>query len=171
MKNEKMLHAIGQIDDELIYGAVNDVKAKQTKKLGWHKWAAMAACLCLVVVGALVAPNLNEGTHDYVETVTYNDSVYVICGSGEAAILEKCGLPTELSESLAGDYLGELQRNDERENNYVIGDAKGENIQIYEYGPFPNNNVYVLCINGEYYAAIRNDADGYHGLPDEADND
>ncbi len=57
MKNEKMLHAIGQIDDELIYGAVNDVKAKQTKKHSWRKWAAMAACLCLVVVGAFSMVN------------------------------------------------------------------------------------------------------------------
>ena len=39
MKNEKMLHAIGQIDDELIYGAVNDVQTKQTKKHSWRKWA------------------------------------------------------------------------------------------------------------------------------------
>ena len=61
MKNEKMLHAIGQIDDELIYGAVNDVKAGQTKKNGWRKWAAMAACLCLVVVGAFSMVNFQSG--------------------------------------------------------------------------------------------------------------
>ena len=171
MKNEKMLHAIGQIDDELIYGAVNDAKAGQQKKRGWHKWAAMAACLCLVVVGALVAPNLNEGAHDYVETVTYNGAVYAVCGSGEAAILEGCGLPAELSEDLAGDYLGELQRRTENEYNYVIGDDKGGRVQLYEYAPIPNDNVYILCINGEYYAAIRKDVDGYHGLPDPADGD
>ena len=43
MKNEKMLHAIGQIDDELIHGAVNDVKAGQKKKHSWCRWAAMAS--------------------------------------------------------------------------------------------------------------------------------
>ena len=52
MKNEKMLHAIGQIDDELIYGAVNDVQTKQTKKHSWRKWVAAAACFCIVAVGA-----------------------------------------------------------------------------------------------------------------------
>ena len=62
MKNEKMLHAIGQIDDELIYGAVNDVKAGQPKKHGWHKWMAMAACLCLVVVGMFSMVNFQGGT-------------------------------------------------------------------------------------------------------------
>ena len=165
MKNEKMLHAIGQIDDELIYGAVNDVMAGQTKKNGWRKWAAMAACLCLVMAGIFAVPNLNEGTHDYIETVTYNGAVYAVCGSGEAAILEKCGLPTSLSEALAGNYLGELQREAESEYNYVIGDTQAGSMKIYEYAPAPNENVYILCIDGEYYAAIRKDADGYHGLP------
>lgn len=165
MKNEKMLHAIGQIDDELIHGAVNDVKAGQKKKHSWCRWAAMAACLCLVVAGAFVVPNLNQGAHDYVETVTYNGAVYVVCGPGEAAILEKCGLPTNISEDLAGNYLGELQRESESEYNYAVGDTSGGNMKIYEYAPVPNENVYILCIDGEYYAAIRKDADGYYGVP------
>lgn len=164
MKNEKMLHAIGQIDDELIYGAVNDVKAGQMKKHGWRKWAAMAACLCLVVVGAFIAPDLNEGAHDYVETITYNGAVYVVCGPGEVEILEKCGLPTELTEDLAGDYLGELQQEDEKANNYVVGDSVSGSMKIYEYAPTPNDNVYILCVDGEYFAAIRKDNSGYHGL-------
>ena len=49
MKNDKMLLAIGQIDDELIYGAVNDVKERKTNRL--VRWMAAAACFCLVAVG------------------------------------------------------------------------------------------------------------------------
>lgn len=48
MKNEKLLHAIGKIDDALISGAATDSKTKKQKN-GWLKWSAMAACLALAV--------------------------------------------------------------------------------------------------------------------------
>ncbi len=48
MKNERLVHAIGKINDDLIYNAVNDVKAG--KKGGWLKWGAVAACLAVVAV-------------------------------------------------------------------------------------------------------------------------
>ena len=47
MKNERLIHAIGMIDDDLIFNAVNDVKAG--KKGRWLKWGAVAACLCLII--------------------------------------------------------------------------------------------------------------------------
>lgn len=55
MKNEKLLSAIGQIDDNLIHGAVNDAPKK--KRSIWVKWGAMAACLCLVISGAVLWNN------------------------------------------------------------------------------------------------------------------
>ena len=50
MKSERLAYAFGKINDDLIYGAVNDTK----KKYGWRRWIAAAACVCLVV-GAAVA--------------------------------------------------------------------------------------------------------------------
>ena len=50
MKSERLAYAFGKINDDLIYGAVNDTK----KKYGWRGWFAAAACVCLVV-GAAVA--------------------------------------------------------------------------------------------------------------------
>ena len=32
MKNEKLLNAIGEIDDELVLGAVNDIKEKDRRR-------------------------------------------------------------------------------------------------------------------------------------------
>ncbi len=52
-KNEKIFQAINNIDDNMIYNAVNDVPVK--KKPVWFKWASMAAVLALVVVGAAAA--------------------------------------------------------------------------------------------------------------------
>jgi len=57
MKNERLVHAIGKINDDLIYNAVNDVKVR--KKGGWLKWGAVAACLCLVA-GAVIAAVLQS---------------------------------------------------------------------------------------------------------------
>lgn len=56
MKNEKILRAIGEIDDDLIKGAVNDINAQdgRIKKYGHTlRWAAAAACLCLISAAAL----------------------------------------------------------------------------------------------------------------------
>ena len=53
MKNEKLLQAIGKIDDELVYGAVNDTNAKK-KKNTWIKWGAMAACFCLIAAAVAI---------------------------------------------------------------------------------------------------------------------
>lgn len=62
MSIPKMAKAMGYIDDDLVSGAVEYKRTK--KKNGWLKWGAMAACLCLVVVGALTIPNLqNETSH------------------------------------------------------------------------------------------------------------
>lgn len=63
MKNEKLLRAIGKIDDELVYGAVNDTKAKKHKIPGWAKWSsAVAACLCVVIGGIFLFVHIGEKT-------------------------------------------------------------------------------------------------------------
>lgn len=47
MNSNKLREGIGFIDEDLIAGAIEYTRAR--KKNGWMKWAAMAACLCLVV--------------------------------------------------------------------------------------------------------------------------
>ena len=133
------------------------------KKNGWLKWGGMAVCLCLVVVGAFVVPNLDDGAQDYAETVIYNGAEYAVCGTGEARILEDCGLPTEITKDLAGEHLGYLEQAEK--NAYHISEAATDgDVELFEYAPQPNDNVYILCIDGKYYAAIRRDSEGYHGL-------
>lgn len=50
MKTEKLQDAIGEVRDEFIYDA--DIMITRKKK-DWTKWGAVAACLCLLVVGAV----------------------------------------------------------------------------------------------------------------------
>ncbi len=51
MKAKNILDAMGGIDDELILDAAPIEKTK--KKITWHRYGAMAACLALVTAGAL----------------------------------------------------------------------------------------------------------------------
>jgi len=55
MKSERLISVMNDLNDELVAGAVNDTK--KHKKNGWVKWGAMAACLCLVVAGAVLWNN------------------------------------------------------------------------------------------------------------------
>lgn len=57
MTNEKLYEAIGDISDNKIKEAKQVRKAKQPI---WLKWGAMAACLCLVVVGVLAITQNNQ---------------------------------------------------------------------------------------------------------------
>ena len=55
MKREKFCELLGEINENYVKEAET---IKKAKKPVWVKWGAMAACLCLVVVGAFMAPNL-----------------------------------------------------------------------------------------------------------------
>ena len=55
MKNEKLFEAIGDINECYVHEA----RATSKKaRLVWSKYAAMAACLCLVIAVAISLPNL-----------------------------------------------------------------------------------------------------------------
>ena len=55
MKSERILDAVGGINEE----AVRDAKAyKKAKPKGWVKWGAMVACLCLVLGGGILLNTL-----------------------------------------------------------------------------------------------------------------
>lgn len=98
------------------------------------------------------------------QMISYNNSDYFVCGSeGEASILKECGLPEKLTADLAGKHIEYLKEN---ENGFEITD-KETDIELFEYAKMPNDNVYILKIGDDYYAAIKNDSSGYHGLNDE----
>ncbi len=75
MKNEKLLGAIGKINDNLIHGAVNDAPKK--KKPVWVKWGAMAACFAVVAV--LGAGLFQSGLFgNRIETTTLNNGDKIV---------------------------------------------------------------------------------------------
>lgn len=67
MKNEKMLHAIGGIDDDMIEDAVIQTNKKKKpfhKTPAFRRAVAIAACLVLIVGLAISAPNWLNPNHE-----------------------------------------------------------------------------------------------------------
>lgn len=58
-ETKKLFSSITNISDDIIENAQTVPTKGQKKKGAWVKWKAIAACLCLVVVGALVAERLS----------------------------------------------------------------------------------------------------------------
>lgn len=121
-----MVTALNYIDDDLITGAVKYKRAR--KKNSWLKFGAMAACLCLIIVGVIsIYPNfLPErpasmnlfGTPwvvadnsiciqsaSYVEEIQSNDGKVLTPDEGFTFVAVECDLVLDKSTSIAECYI------------------------------------------------------------------
>ncbi len=121
-----------------------------------------ALCLILIVSVAVVGlQNHNKKSTGYAPTVLIRNTQYVICGDdGEAEILQSCGLPAKLTADLVGNFVSYLEYDGEQ--YYKLTENETE-FSMFEYKPQPNTNVYIVRIDGKYFAAVKYD-DGYHGI-------
>lgn len=62
MNSKKFSEALNGIDERYISEAIN--YKKNTKKPVWIKWGAMAACLCLVIIGVATISNWQNDTQN-----------------------------------------------------------------------------------------------------------
>ena len=77
------------IDEDLIAGAIEYTRTK--KKNGWMKWAAMAACLALVISFAIPITQITQDklpTED-IQMIVYNNAYYGVCE--EKTVLKSLG--------------------------------------------------------------------------------
>ena len=61
MKKEEFFRIIGEVDEQKVAAAGMSMNKKKSRRV-MVKWGAVAACLCLVIVGALTIPNLQNDT-------------------------------------------------------------------------------------------------------------
>ena len=149
------------------------------RKKRMRKVVSIGSCFCLMLlvgVGIWHTQNSNEtSTHnqeeftthvlgeepavDEVEVVEVNGVKYVVCGKGEEAILQECGISTELTKDLAGNHVCYLGVIDNCYTPVEKADTSIEenDIELFEYAPEPNKNIYIMYRSGEYFAAIRKD--------------
>lgn len=179
-------NALDEISDKYITEVIT---YKRKQKNIWLKWGMAAACLCFVLVGIAVPvlnnemPALqpevntsqqeepspvfdesptNKASEDYVEILEFNEAEYVVFGKDETAVLQECGISSELTQELAGEhvcYLG-FEKSASSYRYFPVekaGSDQEKAIELFEYAPEPNENVYILRKDGEYYVAIRKD--------------
>ena len=162
MNRNDLYRSINEVDDDILERSETVHKARKSSK--WTKWGALAACICLIISGIWVAqqPNVNKTpSQAMAQTVILNEEYYYICGKGEASILQECGLPTEISSDLAGNHIAYLRY--DGNHSYTVSDNQTD-VELFSYAPEQNSNIYIVKLGQEYYAAIRHDQNGYHGL-------
>ena len=127
------------------------------------KIVILAMCLILTVSVAIVRlQNHNKKSTGYAPTVLIGNTQYVICSDeGEAEILKNCGLPTKLTADLVGKFVSYLDY--DGEHNYTLTENETE-FSMFEYKPQPTKNVYIVRIDGKYFAAVKYEGGGYHGI-------
>lgn len=149
MTNEKILDAIGGINEK----AVQDAKAyKRPKSKRWFRWGAMAACLCLVV-GIAIPILHHKGGIDHQDPLQdtaafeLNGKFYEVVETPE--VLEKYGLPSKITEDVAGDHVAYLKS--DGDDSYECTPIETD-MELYQYNPAASDGVYVLR-NGETWCA------------------
>ncbi|MCD8107004.1 MAG: hypothetical protein LUE20_03445 [Oscillospiraceae bacterium] len=103
-------------------------------------------------------------TGDTAQKLYYNGNEYWICGAGETgegSVLEACGLPSELTADLCGDFIGFLESTGNNTYEVVYSET---DMPMYAYAPQETENVYLVEIDGTYYAAILRVDGEYQGL-------
>lgn len=162
MNAKKFSNALENINEKYVDEAIT--YEKKADGFLWIKCvSAAAACFCIVFIGAFLFQYFGNKQFEIPQKVIFNDNEYIVCGSrGEATILANANLPSNITEQHAGKRITYLSV---KNNIFTFCDQKTE-YELYEYAPFPNDNVYIILIDGEYYAAIRHNSDGYHGIED-----
>lgn len=153
MTNENILDAIGGINEN----AVQDAKAyKRPKSKRWFRWGAMAACLCLVVGIAIpILHHKGKGGIDHQDPLQdtaafeLNGKFYEVVETPE--VLEKYGLPSKITEDVAGDHVAYLKS--DGDDSYECTPIETD-MELYQYNPAASDGVYVLRNGDTWYAAL-----------------
>ena len=119
----------------------------------------------LILLLAITAVFLSacHGPGGVAANVSYKGKSFIICGGGQRSILKGCGLPEDITEELAGAFVSYLEPGSN--HSYQLTEFENDTgMKMFEYGPEPNENVYIVLIDRRFCAAILHDAEGYHGL-------
>ncbi|MBQ7160706.1 MAG: hypothetical protein IJR90_03260 [Clostridia bacterium] len=153
MKANNLLDMIGNVDDSIIEEAK---KRKKTTISKWAKWGSIAACLCLAV-GIAVPRLINvfqnkigpDSPVQAISSLEFNGAYYEATDIPEA--LERYGLPTVITENMAGKHLSYLEANGSA--GYKES-AIETDIELFEYAPASCRGVYIIRDGNKYFAAL-----------------
>ena len=175
MKNEKLYDAISDIREEFIEEAEN-YKFKKRVAPRLIKWGSMAACFCLVVLGASLAmsgafakkgmksddynsgsvgptatpaPGENLSGSGLLKVLAYNGALFNV--SNNLADLNAAGIPDIISPEDCGISLGNLKKTPKGYEETL----QKTDIELYKYAPaYSNTAVYVIRDGEDYMAGL-----------------
>lgn len=163
MKNETLYDAISDIKTEYIEEA-GEYKFKKKLHFRVIKWGSMAACFCLILLGAghlfggaFVKKGDNASNTSAVPTaapedvwtvLAYNGSLYNV--SNELSYLNIAGVSEMVTEEDCGQLLGNLAKTEQGYEETT----EDTDIEIYEYAPAMNSAVVVVKDGEEYMAGL-----------------
>ena len=152
MSKDKVIDSLTGIDDDMIQ-AVEALRRMKRHPV-WLKWGVLAACICLVVSITIPILHYKAGPdkQDSVQALAvllFNGMYYEAVDVPE--VLEKYGLPSEITADMAGEHL-----------EYLISDGGAgyectpieTDIELYQYAPSPCRGVLVLRDGERWYAAL-----------------
>ena len=172
MKNEKLYDAISDIREEFIEEAEN-YKFKKNNVVRFVKWGSMAACFCIVMLGASLAmsgafakkgdvmdnsgaeritPTAAPGNNSsgaLLTVLAYNGALFNV--SNNLSDLNAAGIPDIMTSEDCGVSLGNLKKT----LNGYEETTLATDIELYQYkNAFSNTAVYVIRDGEEYMAGL-----------------
>lgn len=152
MSKDKVIDSLTGIDDDMIE-TVAALRSKQRRPI-WIKWGALAACLCLLIAIAIPVLNYkggpdNQDSVQAIATLEYNGKFYEAVNIPE--VLEKFGLPSEISADMAGKHLEYLKSDGGAGYECT---ASQTDIELYQYAPSVCDGILVLRDGDTWYAAL-----------------
>ncbi len=175
MKNEKLYDAISDIREEFIEEAEN-YKFKKNNVVRFVKWGSMAACFCIVMLGASLAmsgafaqkgmksddynggsvgptatpaPGENLSGSGLLKVLAYNGALYNV--SNNLADLNAAGIPDIISPEDCGISLGNLKKTPKGYEETT----QSTDIELFKYAPaYSNTAVYVIRDGEDYMAGL-----------------
>lgn len=151
MNAEHIIHAIGMLNDEVIRDARDPGKAKRPV---WTKWAAMAACLAVVIAIAIPLTKISQDKlpAEDRQLIEFHNAYYEVCD--DKKVLKSLGIDGNITEEDAGELVTYLTaKTPGGKSSYIATDEETELI-LYSYAAAPCEAVYVICDNGNYDAVV-----------------
>jgi len=152
MSKDKVIDSLTGIDDDMIQ-AVEALRRKKRHPV-WLKWGVLAACICLLVSITIPILHYKAGPdkQDSVQALAvllFNGMYYEAVDVPE--VLEKYGLPSEITADMAGEHLEYLKSDGGA--GYECTPIETD-IELYQYASSPCRGVLVLRDGERWYAAL-----------------
>lgn len=146
MTKENLYEILGDINENYVKEAE---AIKKTRKPSWVKWGVMAACLCLVIIGALITPDMqsepNETTQpDRTNLLIVNEAENVIHTDMDVQITSLDKLPYSVWNTVLEDF-------------YVFSGIRFEDFISKIPNTFEFSNFYSLSTRGYKDAGLKDE--------------